>query len=211
MTVPNLEAQFNQWAPNYDSDVRHEAGFPFAGYERVLNRVISLARIGPGMEVLELGPGTGNLTRKLVDSSATVWALDFSGEMLAIAQKKVPEAHFGQVDLQAEYPSQFRRKFYRVVSTYTLHEFPLAGKIAILRRLVDSFLMPGGAIVIGDIGFSNVAALGAVKVASGEAWDDEYYWIQDEVEIALRDNGMAMTWEQLSICSAVIEITRMTR
>lgn len=209
MTNSNLEDQFNQWAPTYDRDVRDESGFPFSGYTQVLERVISLARIEAGTEVLELGAGTGNLTRKLVDVGAAVWALDFSSDMLTIAAKKVPEAQFGQADLQAEYPPPFQRKYDRIVATYTFHELPLTAKLELLRRLADGYLALGGIIVIGDIGFADTTAREFVRVASGEAWDDEYYWIQDEAMAALRAEGMALAWEQISDCGVVIEITRL--
>lgn len=211
MTNLNLETQFNRWAPTYDHDVRDESGFPFAGYTQVLNRVISLAQIEAGMEILELGAGTGNLTRKLVDAGATVWTLDFSSDMLAIAMKKVPEAQFGQADLQAEYPLPFQRKYDRIVSTYTFHELPLTTKLELLRRLVESYLAPDGIIVIGDIGFADTAARELVRVASGETWDDEYYWIQDEAAAVLRAEGMALAWEQVSDCGVVIEISRLLK
>ena len=209
MTNSSLESQFNRWAPTYDRDVRDESGFPFSGDTQVLNRVISLALIEAGTEVLELGAGPGNLTRKLVDAGAAVWALDFSSDMLAIATEKVPEAQFGQADLQAEYPPPFQRKYNRIVSTYTFHELPLTGKLKLLCRLIDNYLVPDGIIVIGDIGFADAAAREFVGVASGEAWDDEYYWIQDEATTALRAEGMALTWEQISDCGVVIETTRL--
>lgn len=211
MTNLNLEAQFNQWAPTYDHDVQDESGFPFAGYTQVLNRVISLAQIGTGTGVLELGAGTGNLTRKLVDAGATVWALDFSCAMLAIAMKKVPEAQFGQADLQAEYPPRFERKYDRIMSTYTFHEIPLEAKVELIDRLIDNYLAPGGSIIIGDIGFVDAAAHDAVKMASGGAWDDEYYWVQDEATAALHAEGMTLAWEQISACSVVIGISRLLK
>lgn len=208
MAEQNLESQFNDWAPTYDRDVRHESGFPFAGYEEVLDRAVDLAQITAGMELLELGAGTGNLTRKLLDAGATVWALDFSSEMLAIARRKAPEAHFGRADLLSAYPPEFRRKYSRIVSTYTFHEFTLINKVTLICRLFEDYLTPNGAIVIGDIGFIDMAALKTVKKASGEAWDDEYYWIQDEAIDALRSAGFYMSWEQISSCGVVLKITQ---
>lgn len=207
MINSNSEAQFDKWSATYDHDVQDESSFPFSGYTRVLNRVISLAQIESGMEVLELGAGTGNLTGKLIDAGAAVWALDFSADMLAIAKKKVPGAQFGQADLQADFPPRFRRKYDRIVSTYTFHEIPFPAKIELLHRLVNDYLVQGGRIVIGDIGFVNADARESVRIASAEAWDDEFYWIRDETMTVLNDKSMALAWEQISSCGAVIEIT----
>lgn len=208
MTDP--QTQFDHWAASYDADVTGSAagaGFPFDGYDRVLARVVELAAVAPGMEVLELGPGTGNLTARLAAAGAAVWALDFSAEMLIRARAKVPAATFAQAHLLGDYPPAFRRPFDRVVSTYTFHEFPLADKVALLRRLFDDYLRPGGYIVIGDIGFPHAAALDGMRRAAGDAWDEEYYWLADETAAALPGAGLAVTWEQLSSCGAVMVVS----
>lgn len=204
MTDNNLESQFDQWAPSYDADVRDEQQFPFAGYQRVLDRVVALAFIEPGAALLELGAGTGNLTQRLVAAGAAVWALDFSAEMLARAQQKVPQATYGQAHLLASYPTEFERRFDRVVSTYTFHELPLDAKMQLLARLFSSSLKEGGTVVIGDLGFPDAASRDEVRRAAGEAWDEEYYWIEDETSAALSALGLACTWEQLSFCGVVL-------
>ena len=212
----SLQSQFDAWAAAYDADVAASAadgaaggvGFPFAGYDRVLARVAELADLAPGMAVLELGPGTGNLTARLAERGAAVWALDFSAEMLARARARVPAAHFAQAHLLGDYPPDFHRPFDRVVSTYTFHEFPLPDKLALLRRLFTDHLRPGGAVVIGDIGFPAAAARDALRDAAGEGWDDEYYWIMDEVEPALHEAGFVVSWAQLSSCGVVLSVSR---
>ena len=212
----SLQSQFDAWAAAYDADVAASAadgaaggvGFPFAGYDRVLARVAELADLAPGMAVLELGPGTGNLTARLAERGAAVWALDFSAEMLARARARVPAAHFAQAHLLGDYPPDFHRPFDRVVSTYTFHEFPLPDKLALLRRLFTDHLRPGGAVVIGDIGFPAAAARDALRDAAGEGWDDEYYWIMDEVEPALHKAGFVVSWAQLSSCGVVLSVSR---
>ena len=212
----SLQSQFDAWAAAYDADVAASAadgaaggvGFPFAGYDRVLARVAELADLAPGMAVLELGPGTGNLTARLAERGAAVWALDFSAEMLARARARVPAAYFAQAHLLGDYPPDFHRPFDAVVSTYTFHEFPLPDKLALLRRLFADHLAPDGRIVIGDIGFPAAAARDALRDAAGEGWDDEYYWIMDEVEPALHEAEFVVSWAQLSSCGVVLSVSR---
>ena len=204
-----LQSQFDAWAAGYDADVarsRDDDAFPFAGYDRVLARVVELANPAPGMAVLELGPGTGNLTARLVARGAAVWALDFSAEMLARARARVPTAHFAWANLLADYPPDFHRPFDAAVSTYTFHEFPLPDKLALLRRLFAAHLRPGGAVVIGDIGFPTAAPRDAVREAAGDGWDDEHYWIMDEAKPRLREAGLAIEYEQLSKCGMIISV-----
>lgn len=214
MTDP-LQSQFDRWAASYNADVAGSAaegtaggvGFPFAGYDRVLARVVELAAVAPGMTVLELGPGTGNLTAQLVERGAAVWALDFSAEMLAHARARVPAAIFAQVHLLGDFPADFRRPFACVVATYVFHEFPLPDKLALLRRLFAGHLRPGGAVVVGDVGFPHAAAHNAMRGDAGDDWSEEYYWVMDEAGPALRSAGFAFDYEQHSSCGLTLRIT----
>ena len=172
----------------------------------MLGRVVELAAVAPGMEVLELGPGTGNLTARLAAAGAAVWALDFSAEMLARAQAKVPAARFARAGLMDEYPPEFRRPFARVVSTYTFHELPAADKATLLRRLFAEHLAPDGRVVIGDIGFLDPAAREAARQRAGGSWDEEYYWQADETADMLAALKLRHTWEQVSGCGFVLAI-----
>ncbi len=172
----------------------------------MLDRVVELAAVAPGMAVLELGPGTGNLTARLVAAGAAVWALDFSAEMLARAQAKVPTVIFAKARLMDEYPPDFRHPFARVVATYTFHELPATDKAALLRRLFAEHLAPDGRVVIGDIGFPDAAAREAVKQRAGGAWDEEYYWLADETADMLTGLNLRHAWEQISTCGFVITI-----
>ena len=69
-------------------------GFPFDGYEEVLDRVAAAAHARPGMAVLDLGIGTGNLAARLVAQGCTVWGIDFSTEMLKRAHGKLTDVPY---------------------------------------------------------------------------------------------------------------------
>ena len=56
---------FDKWAADYDKSVRTDREFPFAGYESVLDEIVISAGIFPGITVLDLGTGTGNLAAAL--------------------------------------------------------------------------------------------------------------------------------------------------
>lgn len=209
MTQEDLQSQFDRWAADYDAAVREDGIFPFDGYDRLLGRVLELAVPLAGRSVLELGVGTGNLTAQLVAGGAAVWGLDFSAEMLKRARQRAPAATLGQVDLLQSYPAAFRRPFDRIVSTYVFHEFPLHEKAALLQRLFDGYLAPGGRVVIGDIGFPDAAARATVRQAAGDRWEDEYFWLRDETESALAKAGLAADWSQISSCGFVLTIVRL--
>lgn len=207
MTTDDPRSNFDAWAPTYDRDVVDDGQFPFDGYGRVLDRLVELAAVSPGLPVLELGVGTGNLTRRLADEGGDVWGVDFSPAMLALADEKVPSANLAQADLTAPLPAAYRQPFPLIVSSYVFHEFPTDGKRALLQRLLETHLAPGGRILIGDIGFPDDAAREAVRAAAGERWEDEYFWLADEAVTLAADLGLAVAYEQLSSCAVVVAYT----
>lgn len=129
------------------------------GRERVLReRILRLARLSPGDEVLDVGCGTGTLAitaKGQVGITGNVYGVDASSEMLARASKKARKAG---VDIVLEkglvealsFPDA---RFDVVLSTVMLHHLP--GRI---RRLcaaeIRRVLKPGGRVLAVDFGTS---------------------------------------------------------
>lgn len=57
----------------------------------VVNAIVDKAGIKPSDVVLEIGPGTGNMTVKLLDSAKKVVAVEVDARMVAELQKRVAE------------------------------------------------------------------------------------------------------------------------
>ncbi len=55
---------------------RKSRGQNFLVHERVLDSIVRLLDLSPGDEVLEIGPGLGFLTRRLLERAAKVWAVE---------------------------------------------------------------------------------------------------------------------------------------
>ena len=202
---------FDAWAADYDADITSEEGFPFAGYERVLERVVQRTVSQPvppqaalsqsPVRVLDLGTGTGALASRLAALHAEVWGLDFSSQMLLKARENVPDATFLQADLLSDWPPLSR--FDRVVSSYVLHEFDLEAKVSILARCAQH-LKADGKIVIADIAFPNIDILEAARERWRDVWDEgEHYWAADEALAACEGAGFTGSFEQVSLCGGV--------
>lgn len=199
-----LRAQFDEWAHSYDQDVATTNGFPFAGYSQVLTTVWEQAEAAAGMSVIDLGVGTGNLSRLFVGSGCQVLGVDFSSEMLAKTREKLPQLALVQADLTAdEWPAELNRRFERIVSNYTFHEFPLEMKVRILSRLARNNLDPGGRIVIGDIAFPTAADLNRVRLDRADEWEEEFYWATEKTREALEPAGWHVDYLQVSFCAGV--------
>ena len=210
MSLENRTQLFDNWAKNYDQTVPTTEGFPFDGYERVLDTIVKRADIKPGMSVLDMGIGTGNLAERLLVHDCTVWGVDFSAEMLAKTRTKLPSVKIVQANLlQATWPSDLNQRFDRIVSAYVLHEFDLPTKMTLLARLIRRHLTANGRLIIGDIAFVTAQIRAEAHQRWAERWDeDEFYWSADEAIEAGKKIGLQITYRQISSCGGVFEVKK---
>lgn len=112
--------------------------------------------------VLEIGCGTGNLTRRLAEHGATVTAVDINADMLAVARAKLgdmsPQVELGEmaaVEIADRFPAG---SFDAVAATLVLSEMSEEERAYVLRA-AHRVLRPGGRIVVADeVRLPNVAA-----------------------------------------------------
>ena len=129
-------------------------------------RVLGLARLAPGEQILDVGCGTGTLAiaaKRQVGTTGTVNGVDASPEMLARASKKASKAGIEIVfkNALAEVLPFPDAQFDVVLSTVMLHHLP--GK---LRRQcageIRRVLKPGGRVLAVDFGTSPAQKRGIV-------------------------------------------------
>ena len=115
--------------------------------------LLELLAARPGERVLDLGAGTGTLTRAIADTGASVVGVDASDAMLAEARRVYPELDFraGRAEALA-----FEREFDAILSNATLHWIPDAASVA---RGMFRALVPGGRLVAEFGGHGNVSAV----------------------------------------------------
>ena len=198
---------FDDWADTYDRDVASQTTFPFAGYEQALATVVELAQAQPGMTVLDLGTGTGNLALRFTRLGCSLWCTDFSEPMLAKERLKVPQAHFLLHDLRAPWPEALDLTFDRIVSGYVFHHFELEEKVRLCRQLTKRHLVPGGKFIVADVSFPDAEAMAAFARSVGNLWEQELYWLADESIRALRQAGLRPDYVQVSPCAGVYAFT----
>jgi ubiquinone/menaquinone biosynthesis C-methylase UbiE len=130
-------------------------------------RILSLGRVGsmydavaraavagpPAPRVLEIGCGTGNLTRRLAERGAKVTAVDINPDMLAVARAKLSDRSPGvelcemaAVEIADRFPAG---SFDAVAATLALSEMSEEEQAYVLRA-AHRVLRPGGRIVVAD-------------------------------------------------------------
>ena len=65
-------------------------GQNFMTSERDLSRIAAALKLGPRETVLEIGPGTGALTRKLIETGACVLAVEKDRTLAAYLEQNIP-------------------------------------------------------------------------------------------------------------------------
>lgn len=95
-----VSTAYDRWSAQYDNDRNLTRDLDAHVLRQMPNLVLT------GMRVLEFGCGTGKNTEYLAQHARELVAMDFSGGMLEVAQRRVPHAHvrFVQHDVRTPWP-----------------------------------------------------------------------------------------------------------
>jgi SAM-dependent methyltransferase len=134
---PNVVARYERetWSRCADSYAETFAGIT----GETVPLVAEAAEIGPGMDVLELGSGPGHVAAFLSEAGARVTGVDFSSDMVEVAQKLHPHLTFQQADAE-QLPFE-EDSFDAVVANFVVHHL---ARPEIVFSEVRRVLKPGG-------------------------------------------------------------------
>ncbi len=91
------------------------------GIAHIRDEFVASLDLRPGAKVLEIGCGTGAITKRLLATGAHVTALDRSGDMLDAARRRAPGAHYLCCDVTS---ADLGDGYDCVVLAFVLHELP---------------------------------------------------------------------------------------
>lgn len=200
---------FDLWADGYDKSVKlseENNEYPFAGYKDVLNYIYNQVKQKDCANVLDIGFGTGVLTTKLYNDGYEITGIDFSRNMINIAEKKMPKAKLINWDFTKGLPDEIKRNHFDfIISTYAIHHLNDSNKIEFINSLT-SLLNTNGKLLLGDVSFETRDELEKCKVKYEEYWDnDEVYFVAEEVNERLK-NKCVCEFVKVSHCSGVLII-----
>ncbi|MCY9091655.1 class I SAM-dependent methyltransferase [Bacillus mojavensis] len=146
---------FEDWAATYDQTVQ---GFDiqykeaFRGYNDILDAIVSRS----GMRVLEFGPGTGNLTAKLLEAGKSVFGVEPSPAMRKLASDKLRgRAEIVDGDFLTFPEPTFQAD--TIVSSYAFHHLTDEEKRAAIKQY-GKYLHMHDKIVFADTVFEHEEA-----------------------------------------------------
>ena len=197
---------FDSWAVQYDKSVAEcdeKGDYPFAGYAKALSEIEKRVLADGPCDVLDVGFGTGVLTKRLYDAGCRIWGQDYSSTMIRIAQEKMPGAVLCAGDLSLSLASPvLGQRYDAVVATYALHHFALQEKCVLLRRL-QLCMKPGAKIYIADVAFETAADQAACRARFAKEWDEEEeYIVYDE----LKPYFPGLSCEKISECCCLFTL-----
>jgi ubiquinone/menaquinone biosynthesis C-methylase UbiE len=126
--VPTREG-YDRWAATYDTMGNWLLELEEPEVDRALGDV-------EGLDVLDVGAGTGRHALRIAESGARVCAVDFSEEMLAMAREKRGADKVRWLVHDATRPLPFEAKsFDRVISALVLEHIPVDELVSFFREL----------------------------------------------------------------------------
>lgn len=128
------------------------------GLERVIDAVVDEAKPAPGMSVIDLGCGSGQLSLPMARKGAKVRAVDISPKMIESLDRKAAELGL-QVETAALPVQELEvapASVDLVVSNYAMHHLYDDEKRAVMIAAAR-WLKPGGRLVLGDMMFGRGA------------------------------------------------------
>lgn len=200
--------EFDIWADEYDrtvDDCKVAGEYPFAGYDEVLEEIYQAVQSKEGARILDIGFGTGVLTKRLYDDGYEIYGVDFSEKMIEIAKEKMPEARLLRSDFSKGLPQELKRiQFDYIISTYAIHHLTDQEKASFISQLLNS-LNDDGIIFIGDVSFKTREELIACREENKERWDtEEIYLVLDELKQSLPTCNMIFM--KMSRCAGIVAI-----
>ena len=200
---------FDLWANGYDKSVElceEDNEYPFAGYKDVLGTIYNIIHKKEKIRILDIGFGTGILTKKLYDDGYEIYGIDFSERMIEIAKEKMPLAKLIQYDFSKGLPKGMGNiEFDYIISTYAMHHLEDKDKIKFINKLNER-LSRDGEIIIGDIAFETRELLEQCKINTGEWDDEEVYFVFDELKEFFPKGNIIFT--PISHCAGIIQIKK---
>lgn len=201
---------FDRWAKDYNKSVlksEKEGSYPFAGYSEVKHSIFDIISNKLKAKVLEMGVGTGEITKPLYDLEYEITGVDLSSEMIEIAKSHMKNATFILAGF-SDALNEIYNKFDFIVFSYSIHHLSYNDQIELLIRL-NNFLNEDGVIIIGDVSTFNIEEMNQLQNKYADIWDDEeYYPILKKYQLSRLTDFYKLSYVQINEVAGVYKFRK---
>lgn len=203
---------FNTWANTYNKDVQatQEKGeYPFCGYKETLDLIVNYVEEHCLETIVEMGVGTGVLSKQLYDKGHFIIGVDFSEKMIDRAFEKMPNAKFINTDFRNAIDYMEPQTINCFIFSYAIHHLSMYSQYQLLRD-IHKLLAPNGKIIIGDVMRYSPDELKQLEKRYSDIWDsDEHYPTFNDYKKNLYDI-YDVRYHETSHCAGVIILEKNT-
>ncbi|CAH2214915.1 MerR family transcriptional regulator [Tepidibacter aestuarii] len=202
---------FDDWSKSYDEFVKKDNTILqiYKNYDKVLHEVFvkSTKNLKISSKFLEIGVGTGNLSKVFLDENYDITGIDQSREMLNTAKQKFPELklRLGEF-LKIPFENNI---FDSIVSTYAFHHLNDEEKIIAIQEMLR-VLKSDGKIIIGDLMFENELSKNEIfKTLSRDQVneiEDEYYSNIEFLKIEFEKYNKYINYTKIDKLNYIVEV-----
>lgn len=208
----NTNSTFDNWAKTYNQDVKttQEKGeYPFCGYKETIQLIVDYASEHCLETVVEMGIGTGVLSKQLYDRGHFIVGVDFSEKMIDHAFDIMPNAKFIVADFKNAINYIEDNSINCFIFSYAIHHLSTYDQNRLLRDIYK-LLTPTGKIVIGDVMRKSPQDLKKLEKRYNKIWDpDEHYPTLSDYKKNLYD-VYHVSYQETSHCAGVILLEKNT-
>jgi len=201
---------FDLWAKSYNNSVlksEKNGTYPFVGYSEVKYKIIETICNVKSASILEMGIGTGEITKPLYDLEYAITGVDLSEKMIDRASEKMPKAEFILGSFK-DAVNQIHSKYNFIIFSYSIHHLDREKQVELLVKL-DDYLLENGLIIIGDVSTFTKPDMEKLKEKYIRIWDEEeHYPVFQEYQFSQLSKLYHINYEQINEVAGVYILER---
>ncbi len=170
---------FNNWADNYDETVSLSDGEykeVFINYNEILNETIYNIQKNKGAKVIDIGSGTGNLTKIAFDFGYDVIGIEPNNKMLNIAKTKFPFISFVNGSFLSLPFSE--NSIDAIITSYAFHHLTDEEKLLAIKLFKDKLKNDGSVIIADTMYYQDSTKTDLIK----DAYEKDYFSLANDLE-----------------------------